>query len=255
MLIKFTVVLIAGLITGAINAIGGGGILIAFPVLLIFGIPAITANATTNIVTFAGNITASLGYRKQIKSLPKSYLLLLIPCILGAFIGAYILKKTSNNDFELFAPILIIGAVLLFAYQPYLHSRIYRDRMSPIAMGGPKPWVYIVVFPLAIYGGYFGAGFGLVMLAILSLTRLTSIHQMNGLKNLTGIAVSLASIIILFNSNLINWRYGMIMAIGTAVGGYIGARTAQRFSSKAIRIFIIIVGIATSIYLTVIALK
>jgi hypothetical protein len=255
MLIKDLVVLVAGFLVGVINAIGGGGMLIGFPVLLLFGMPALAANATANVIVLSGQITSSFGYRKYIKVLPKSYLWLILPTAVGAAIGAYILRRTSNSSFELIAPILIIIAVLLFAYQPYIHARIYRQAGVERKYSGPKLWVFIAIFPLAIYGGYFGAGFGLVMLAILSLTRLTNIHEMNGLKNLTAIAISGVSILVLYSSHLINWRYALAMGVGTAIGGYVGARAAQRFSFKAIRIFVVIIGLITAVYLSALALR
>jgi uncharacterized membrane protein YfcA len=223
--------------------------LIGFPVLLFVGMPALAANATANIITLSGQVTSSIGYRKHLKKLPLSYLLLMIPCAVGASIGAYILRRTTNSNFELIAPILIMIAVALFIFQPYVHSRLYRHTDSKKHRSGPPIFIYVLVFPLAIYGGYFGAGFGLVMLAILSLTKLKDIHEMNGLKNLTAMAIALVSIAVLFNSHLINWHYGLIMSIGTAIGGYAGARLAQRFSLKFIRIFVILIGIATAVYL------
>jgi uncharacterized membrane protein YfcA len=248
-------VLVAGFLVGAINAIGGGGMLIGFPVLLLFGMPALAANATANVIVLSGQITSSFGYKKHIKALPKSYFWLILPTAIGAAIGAYILRRTSNTNFELVAPILIIISVVLFAYQPYIHARIYRQAGAAHTYSGPKLWVFMAIFPLAIYGGYFGAGYGLVMLAILSLTRLTNIHQMNGLKNLTAIAISGVSIIVLYSSHLINWKYAFAMGIGTAIGGYVGARNAQRFSFKFIRIFVLVIGLITAVYLTTLALS
>jgi uncharacterized membrane protein YfcA len=256
MLTKDLIVLLAGFLTGAINSIGGGGMLVGFPVLMLFGMPAIAANATANIIALSGQITSSIGYHKYIKRLPRSYLLLLIPSFIGATIGAYILRRTTNTDFEYIAPVLILIAVLLFAYQPYIHSKLYQDEaIKPHSYSGPKLWVFLLVFPLAVYGGYFGLGFGLVMLAILSLTRIKNVNEMNGLKNLTAVAVAVASIAVLFDSHLINWHLGLLMSIGSAVGGYVGARSAPRFSFKIIRFLVLAIGVITAIYLTVLVIR
>ncbi len=140
-------------------------------------------------------------------------------------------------------------SVILFAFQPYIKQRIYKIPEMVSHSSGPSPGIYLLVFLLSIYGGYFGAGYGLVMLAILSLTKLRSIHEMNGLKNLCAIVIAVSAIAILSNSHLINWQYGITMAIGTAIGGYVGARLAQRIPLGIVRYIVIIIGTATAIYL------
>ena len=107
------------------------------------------------------------------------------------------------------------------------------------------------MFPLSIYGGYFGAGFGFIMLAFLGFTKIHEIHQMNALKNLMAVCIAAASIVCLFSAHLINWRQGLVMGSGNLIGGYVGALGAQKFSSHAIRIIVIIIGVSTAVYLVV----
>jgi uncharacterized membrane protein YfcA len=249
MIEKVLVVVVTGIVVGMVNAVAGGGMLIGFPILLVFGLSALVSNATANVINLAGQVTSSIGYRSQLRKLPRAYFWLIVPSILGGVFGAYILRQTPNARFLLIAPALIIIAVILFAFQPYIKQRIYRLPEMVNNYDGPSTGIFILVFMLSIYGGYFGAGYGLVMLAILSLSKIKSIHEMNGLKNICAIAICLSATGILFNSHLINWHYGLTMAIGTAIGGYLGAQLAQRFPMAVIRYIVIIVGLATAIYL------
>lgn len=251
MLIDITLFL-TGIVVGIMNAIAGGGMLIGFPILLVLGMPALVANATSNIIVLPGQIASAYGYRKHLRQIPRSYLYLAIPCLIGAAIGAIILRNTSYSGFEHLVPGLIIFAVVLFIFQPFLHHHIHRHLHGPKShRKSLKPLIPIglAMFPLAIYGGYFGAGLGFIMLALLGFTKLHEIHQMNALKNLMAVCIALVSLICLANSGLIAWQHGVIMAAGTTIGGYYGAVGAQKFSSHAIRITVIIVGVCTASYL------
>ena len=246
------ILFLVGIITGAMNGIAGGGMLIGFPVLLATGMPALVANATSNIIILPGQITSAYGYRKYLKQIPRGYLLLAIPCILGAAIGALILRNTSSSHFEKLVPGLIVFAVVLFIFQPYLHLKVHRHMHGPKSRREslkPLLWISLAMFPLAIYGGYFGVGFGFIMLAFLGFTKLHEIHQMNALKNLMAICIATVSIICLANAHLIDWQHGAFMAAGSGIGGYTGSRTAQKYSSHAIRIVVIVIGVCTASYL------
>ncbi len=249
MIEKALLVIFTGVLVGIVNSIAGGGTLIGYPLLLFYGLTAIGANATANIIAITGQITSSFGYRSHIKKVPVKYFWLLVPTFIGSVVGALILRNTPNSKFILIAPFLILVAILLFTFQPYLKQRIYRLPELTNHNNGPSVSIYIIVFLLSIYGGYFGAGFGLVMLAILSLSKLSNILQMNGLKNLCGVVVAAADILVLFNSNLINWRYGIAMAIGAGIGGYLGAKLAQKLPLNAIRYIVMVIGLATAIYM------
>lgn len=238
-----------GVLTGGMNAVAGGGGLLNFPALLTVGLSAIGANATANVVTLPGQITSAFGYRKYLKRVPKQYLLLLIPCIVGAFFGALILKHTSSQRFGDLVPGLIVIAVLLFAAQPFLHLHLHRHLKSRVKRPGPLLIIGIALFPLAIYGGYFGAGLGFVILAFLGFTKLTDVHQMNGMKNLAGVTIAAVDVVVLSRGSFINWHYGLVMAAGSAIGGYAGARLAQRVSGHAMRFMVIAIGIVTAIYI------
>lgn len=238
-----------GIIVGGMNAIAGGGMLVGFPVLLAVGLPALVANATACIITIPGQLSSAYGYRKYLRKVSPAYLWLLVPCTVGAGIGATLLRHTSYNRFAELIPGLILLAAALFAFQPYIRLQLHRHLHGRAKNAKPLVTIALLLFPLAVYGGYFGAGFGFVMLALLSFTKLRDLHQINGLKNLGAVGLAGAALAVLFNSGLIDWHHGLVMAAGSIVGGYSGANLAQRFSSHAIRIAVITIGFATAIYL------
>lgn len=238
-----------GIFTGGMNAVAGGGGLVNFPTLLAVGLSAVGANATANVVTLPGQITSAWGYRKYLRTVPKQYVLLLLPCTAGAIIGAFILRNTSSKQFGNLVPGLIVIAVLLFALQPYLHLHIRRHLKSRVKRLKPLLFIGLALFPLSIYGGFFGAGLGFVVLALLGFTKLADIHQMNGMKNVAGVVIAAVDVVVLSHGPFINWHYGLVMAAGSAVGGYGGARVAQKFSTHVMRIIVIAIGIVTATYI------
>ena len=248
-MIKELLLFLTGIIVGSMNAIAGGGMLLGFPVLLAAGLSPLTANITGNLVILPGQLTSAFGYRRYLGKLPARYLILLLPCVIGGAGGALLLRHTSNARFQELVPGLILFAVLLFAFQPILHFHL-RKHISQRSRNLRRLLVIAVaLLPTAFYGGYFGPGFGFIMLAFLSFTKLHDIHQINGLKNLAGVSIATVSILCLFSTHLINWPLGLAMAAGNGLGGYAGARLSQRFSSHAVRIVVIAIGFSAAAYL------
>jgi uncharacterized protein len=248
-LLKEFLLFLTGIIVGNMNAIAGGGMLLGFPMLLAAGLPALTANITGNIVILPGQLTSAFGYRRFLRKLPVRYLILLLPCILGGAAGALLLRHTSSERFQEMVPVLILFAVLLFAFQPLLHFHLRRHIKQRSRNLRRLLIIAAALLPTAVYGGYFGPGFGFIMLAFLSFTKLQDIHQINGLKNLAGVAIATTSIICLFTTHRIDWPLGLAMAAGNGVGGYMGANLSQRFSSHAVRIVVIAIGFSAAGYL------
>jgi len=242
-----------GMLVGAMNAIAGGGILVGFPIMLALGMPPLIANATANVAVLPGNISATFSYRKYLKKVPRQYLLLLIPTSIGAAIGAELLRHTTFNNFDEFIPGLIMFAVVLFAFQPLLYRLIHKHLHGPKRNRKsyrPLLIVGLAVLPLSIYGGYFGAGFGLIMLAFLGFTKLHEhIHRMNSLRTATTVCIATVSIICLYGSHLIDWKHGLIMGSGCLIGGYFGGLGIQKVSPRTLRILVLIIGVSTAIYL------
>ncbi len=238
---------LACLLAGMVNAVAGGGIMVVFPALLAAGFPPIIANATSNLISWPGALSSAYGYRDHLRKLPPKYLLLLIPCFGGALLGSYLLTKTDSNQFTELVPYLVLLAVLLFIFQPFLHRHLAKNlrihRSAPIIAVG------LALIPMAIYGGYFGAGFGFLMLAFLSFTRIHDIHQINGLKNLASATITIVCTIYLGITGLIDWRYAPVMIVGSLIGGYLGARWAQHLKPAIVHSFIIVLGVVVTITL------
>jgi uncharacterized membrane protein YfcA len=248
-MLKDVLLFLVGILTGSMNAIAGGGMLVGFPAMLAYGLSALTANATGNIVVLPGQIASAFGYRKFLKQTPKKYLWLIVPCVLGALIGATILRHTPSSKFENYIPWLILFAVGLFAFQPFLHRYLHQHIHSKSKRVKPLFLIGLGLFPVAIYGGYFGAGIGFIMLAFLGFTKVKDAHQINAMKNVAATFMCAASILVLAHGSLINWHAGLVMGSGSLIGGYCGARFAQRISSHAIRIVVISIGVITFIWL------
>ncbi|MBP9853147.1 sulfite exporter TauE/SafE family protein [Candidatus Saccharibacteria bacterium] len=242
------IIFIIGVIVGGMNSIAGGGMLIGFPVLTMLGIPPLVANATGHLATTGGLFSATFGYREYLRKVPRRYALLLAPVALAAAAGTFYLRSTPAEQFKTYVPLLLLFGVALFAFQPLLHFHLYRhihghtSRLLPIILVG------LALIPICFYGGYFGVGFGFLMLAFLGFTSIRDAHMMNAIKNLTACVVGVVSIICLTGSGLIDWRVGCIMLAGTTLGGFFGSRMAQKVSSHLLRIVITIIGIAAAVY-------
>jgi uncharacterized protein len=249
-MLKDVILFLVGLAVGGMNAIAGGGMLLGFPVLLAIGMPALAANITSNIVGVPGQLASAYGYRRYLRQIPRQYLWLLPPCAIGAAIGAEILRHTSSSSFQKLIPGLIFFAVVLFAFQPVLHFHLHRHMHSRTKNRLTLILIALALLPLSIYGGYFGAGFGFIILAFLGFTSLHDMHKINALKSLAAGTIGTVSIIILFSTHLIDWRHGLVMATGSALGGYGGAHLAQKVSSHKVRIAVIAIGLTTAAYLT-----
>jgi uncharacterized membrane protein YfcA len=240
---------LTGLAIGGMNAIAGGGMLLGFPALIALGVSPLTANAVGNVATLPGQVTAAFGYRRYLRKVPNQYAWLILPIIAGSAIGALILRNTSSQHFSQLVPALVLGGVVLFMVQPLLHFHVHRHLKGRTKTALPIIILGTAVFPLSIYGGYFGAGYGIILLAFLGFTNLPDTHMMNAMKNVSAIFVAGTTILCLSGSGLIDWHIGLVTAAGSAVGGYAGARFAQRLSSHWLRVCVVLIGMAAVVYL------
>ncbi len=247
----FLLLLGAGLLGGTINALAGGGGIIMYPALVASGLPPIIANATASLVVFPGSLTATIGYRKELKKVPKGYLWLAVPCFIGSIVGSVILVRTDPSAFERLAPWLILSAVILLATQSRLHRWLSKQTKKRKIQWHTMPIIYIAAFPLAVYAGFFGPGFGLMMLALLGFTGLKNIHQMNGLKNLCSVVIALISTLYFTHKGLIDFSSGLTMAAGTAIGGITGAKFAHKISTHLVHDLTVVIGFIIVIVLLV----
>ena len=231
---------------GAINAVAGGGTLVTFPTLLFFGTSPVVANASSTLALVIGTGGSVYGYRRHLESV-KPWLWRFLPVsILGGLIGSALLTGTSDRVFSKMVPFLILFATLLFLVQGIVRRFIGFDGSA----SGQKPnriWIAVVFqFAVAIYGGYFGAGIGILMLASLGFVGLSNIHEMNTLKTVLGSLINLVAAIWFIAAGLIHWPKAGIMTLGALVGYYLGSYYSQRIPQKYVRYLITAIGFTIS---------
>jgi uncharacterized membrane protein YfcA len=237
----------AGIIGGALNAVAGGGSFVAFPALLFVRVPPIQANATNTVALWTAAAASGSAYRKRLDVPRRVFIPLLIASFVGGLIGAYLLLKTPAHTFLQVLPWLTLGATLLFAFG----RKLMPGRGSGLEHGGSTPaLVGAVLFQLvvAVYGGYFGGGMGIVMLAMLAMLGMTDIHSMNALKSVMGFVINGIAVVAFIVARAVYWKQGIPMIIGGILGGYIGAHYAQRVPPIWIRRFVVLVGTGMTIY-------
>jgi len=239
--------IIAAAAAGAINAVAGGGTLVTFPVLLLFGTPPVIANATSTMALVFGTAGSMFGYRRHITAV-KPWLTRFLPIsLLGGLIGGILLTRTSNEFFGKLVPFLILFATILFLVQgAFRRLAGFNDSPGGVIRHQSIAGAVVFQFFVAIYGGYFGAGIGILMLASLGFIGLTNIYQMNTLKTVLGSLINLVAAIWFIAAGLIDWPRALIMTAGALTGYYLGAHYSQRISQRAVRAIITSVGFIIS---------
>lgn len=237
----------AGALGGALNSVAGGGSFIAFPALLFTGVPPIPANATNTIALWTGAAASGGAYRKRL-DVPRRVLTpLLAASLAGALVGALLLLKTSNHTFMRVLPWLTLGATLLFAFG----KKLAGGRKSVIeheATGSALAFATLFQLCVAVYGGYFGGGMGIVMLAMLAALGMTDIHAMNAFKSIMGSVINGVAVVTFAVARAVYWKPGIVMIAGAVAGGYLGAHYAQKLPQAWIRVFVVMVGAAMTVY-------
>jgi uncharacterized protein len=238
---------VAGVLGGALNAVAGGGSFIAFPALLFVGVPPIPANATNALALWTG-VTASGGAYRNRLDVPQRVLVpLLATSVVGGLIGAWLLLKTPAHTFMRVLPWLMLGATLLFVFGKKLaggrKSSVGHDATTAAIVGAS-----VFELAVAVYGGYFGGGVGIVNLAMLAAVGMTDIHAMNALKSVLGIAINGVATVAFVVARAIYWPQAIVMIAGAIVGGYFGAHYAQRLPQAWVRWSVILVGFGMTAY-------
>jgi len=238
---------LAGALGGALNSVAGGGSFIAFPALLFTGVPPIPANATNTIALWTGAAASGGAYRKRL-DVPRRVLVpLLAASLMGGVAGAFLLLRTPAHTFMRVLPWLTSGATLLFAFG----KKIAGGRKSVIEHGSAKAGLAgATLFQLCVgvYGGYFGGGMGIVMLAMLAALGMTDIHAMNALKSVMGSVINGVAVVTFVLAGAIYWRPGIVMIMGGIAGGYLGAHYAMKLPQAWIRGFVVLVGAGMTAY-------
>ncbi len=245
-LLNAVLLLAAALIAGAINAVAGGGSFIAFPTLLFTGVPPVPANATNTVALWTGLVCSGGAFRRHI-NVPWLVLAVLTSAsILGGIVGALLLLHTPARTFMRVLPWLMLAATLLFIFG----AKLVRPRASSAREKGTATLLLVTClqFLVAIYGGYFGGGMGIVILAMLTASGMTDIHQMNALKIVLSTATNGVAVAIFVVSHAVYWPQALVMSAGAALGGFFGAHYSLRLSPRLVRGFVIAVGSGMTAY-------
>jgi uncharacterized protein len=244
----------AALVAGFVNSIAGGGTLLTFPALIAAGLNPIVANATSTVALLPAALSSMVGYRGELTGARRWATLFALPSLAGGAIGAALLLHTSNAAFNRVVPWLVFSATALFlAQRPLL--RLVRGSAAPagddaaLTSGTPSIGLLFAQLLVGVYGGYFGAGIGILMLASLGLMGFTNIHKMNGLKNWGGFCMNLVAAASFAVSGIVRWPVALGMAVGSIAGGYVGARAALRVPQTFVRGAVAAVGVLSGIWL------
>ena len=244
-------ILLAGVAAGLINTIVGSGTLVTFPVLVTMGVPPVTASMSNAMGLSAGNLTGAWNYRHELAGVERT-LLKLIPCsALGGVIGAWLLLHLPETVFAVVAPVLIAMAVLLVIFQPRLSAwvkgRQDAEHVTPESVDSHpiRPVLYVLVFLTGVYGGYFTAAQGVILMAIFGIFLHGTLQQSNAIKVILSLAVNLIAAVsyLLFAFERIDWTVVLLIAVGSLVGGFVGAKVGRRLSPGWLRAVIVVLGL------------
>jgi uncharacterized membrane protein YfcA len=239
----------AAFAAGAVNAVAGGGSLISFPALVAVGVPTLAANVTNQVALLPGYVGGTVAYRDELRGQRRRAVALSVTSSVGAVVGALLLVVSSQRLFAVLAPLLVLVAVGLLAAQPRL-SRVAAEYAShPHARMVPGRGLHAANFAAAIYGGYFGAGLGIMLLAILAVGLEDSLQRLNALKGLLSLVVGVLAAVFFALFGPVHWDAAGVMAVASFVGGHAGVGVARRISDRALRVGIIVIGTAVAVWL------
>lgn len=250
-MLQYVLLFLAALLAGAINSVAGGGTLLTFPALLSVGIPPVAANATSTVALVPGSLSAFWGYRSEMSGSRSDLLRMGLPSLIGGLIGAVLVVKAGDKVFSHLVPWLIFGATGLFILQEPLRRRLAArsaDGGDSSSERGVSVGAMVFQFFVAVYGGFFGAGIGIMMLAALGLLGQSNIHRMNGLKNFAAICINGVAAATFIALHRVHWPLALLMAVAAILGGYTGAGLARKVGQQNVRRFVILVGLSIGLY-------
>jgi uncharacterized protein len=240
-------IFLAGMGAGAVNAVAGGGTLLSFPVLLWLGRDPIVANASNAVALWPGSLASAFAFRRELAAAPRLLRWLLPPSAIGAAIGGLLLLATPTRIFAALVPLLILAAVLLIA----LKRPLLALRKPPPETAAPASRGYLALalgqLAVAIYGGYFGAAMGIMMLATFGLSGIDDIHQRNGLKNVASTLINAVASVVFIAGGAVDWRDAAVLGAGAVVGGYLGAAFGRKLPQRAAEGLVIAIGVSAAL--------
>jgi uncharacterized protein len=237
---------------GVMNAMAGGGTILTFPSLVFIGLPSIAANATSTVALLPATLTSLYGFRDDVRMYQAWLKRLFVPSLIGGAVGSVLLLRTPEKTFAFLAPLLILFATVLFMVQGLLARRTAARRSDPSLSqedsSSTGRWTLAILLQLgvAIYGGYFGAGIGILMLALLGFLGLANIHAANGIKNFLGLCINVVAAGYFVFKGAVVWPAALVIVGGGAVGGYAGARFAKRIGRDKARQAVVVIGLVVT---------
>ena len=241
---------VVGALASAVNSVAGGGSLISFPTLIGLGVPQLPANATNSVALWPGSLAGAIGFLNQLGPVKHHLRSLFLPTLFGSIAGAFLLVLTPESAFRIVVPILIFLATLLLAFQPRI-KKWAGSRHQRLAVG----WGMALQLLVAIYGGYFGAGMGIMMLAVFGLIMEGSIHEMNAVKTWLSLLINIAASTMFLIKGLVLPWHALALTAGSILGGYFAARWSQKVDSEILRKGIVVLGFAMTAWFTYGVLK
>lgn len=245
--LDLVLVALAGVAGGAVNAIAGGGTLITFPALVAVGLPAVSANVTNTVALSPGYLGGTYAQRKDLHGQGRGLRLLGSVSVVGGLVGGVLLLVTGDELFRDLVPFLILGASLLLAVQERIRALVVR-RLAERAGADPSGlWSAAPAFAASVYGGYFGAGLGVILLAVLGLVLEDSLTRINALKQALSFCVNVTAAVYFLFSGRVAWSAALVMAVGAVLGGSLGGRLAGRMRAELLRRVVVAIGLAIGV--------
>jgi uncharacterized membrane protein YfcA len=245
--IDYVLVGLAAVAAGMVNALAGGGTLITFPMLTAVGVPAVAANVTNTVALCPGYLGATFAQSKDLRGQKKRLWLLLPAGVVGGVIGGILLLHTGEKLFRALVPVLILIASALLAVQDLLRGWLARRAVKAGSKGLPEKWAALPVGLAAVYGGYFGAGLSVIILAVLGLLLDDSLTRLNALKQAVAFSANIAAAIFFVFSGQVVWSAALVMAVGALAGGVLGGRLAGRIKPSLLRAVVVVIGVVVAV--------
>lgn len=249
MLFKLLSLFAAGCLGGILNSIAGGGSFITFPALLFFGVPPISANATNTFASCAGYLSGAFAFRNDLSTHKRELPLIILISLIGGITGAWLLLQTPEAVFRGIVPWLLLFATLLFIFGGKLNSSLkqFASCHQHASVIG-RSLLTLLLLGICIYGGFFNAGLGIIVLSYLALAGHSNINTMNGIKLLVSSTISLIAIVLFIFSDAIAWLEGGSVLLGTLTGGYVAAHVSRKLPQKQVKAFIALVSCGVTLY-------
>ncbi len=246
-MVPFLILAATALAAGFQNSLAGGGTLYTFPALD-FYVGPVAANATSTVALVTGSVASAWGFRNELKPSRKWLWWLVPPCIVGGALGTWLVMIFPDAVFKALVPWLILTAATLFLLQPLISRWVGAGQPHDEPPTRVKIGVVLFQFVVAVYGGYFGAGIGILMISSLSLMGLGDLHRVNALKSLLAAFINIVSVVMWSCGNKVEWKYVPVMAAAAIAGGYLGARLSRRMNKALLRWLIIAIGFGLTAY-------